>query len=703
MERQEPVGLIPSCKLRTYQKQSLAFMVNRERGENDDEWITSTQGGRLQTLTCVNGEIMSSKYNGNYFSFPHTNFVPFQFIIPGIKCGLLCDEVGMGKSLVAIALVLANPASNVKRLSDADWNLARCRDKSLAQLRLSKIKKNLVTFLPSSLRQKEGTKIVSRDCSDKFPDGYERVPCMVDRTEQDIRWSRDTNPLMKAVYLEWQKHCREVGEQNAKIANANGIISNISHKNFKKLLVTKRFPVKTTIITTTVTLVGQWYDEIRKWAPELVVKVFHSSFNKHPDRMTHDMDLRDVDILLGVSTTKIPEKWSKLTFHRVIADEIHQYKLPLAYTDKLWGITATPFERLAHISKLFGSASLLRSWSQLKRPNPILNHTDYGDAINTWMIRHTKNQMIAGTEALKLPPMPRRNITVTMTKAEKLAYLKVRNHRGIQNIGFGTMIQNVGHRNRKSNGLNPRSANSLDMKLHALRRSTNCRSKFQALEQDIKQLLVHQPGANILIFTRFSKSLDDLSSFRLASPVLSKMQLFQINGTVTPAVRQNAIREFQNDQNTKPKLLVVSYKTGQCGITLTAASRVYLLEPCLLQSDEVQAGGRISRLGQTKQISLVRLVCADTVDAGIDVMHAKLASGALKMSSDGKFPNCVHPLLLTQGSTSPPKPATHNSEYTAIWNALYKVPPMQGKFASNSQYAHLLAEYTEFVEHLHKM
>jgi hypothetical protein len=192
-------------------------MVNRERGENDDEWITSTQGGRLQTLTCVNGEIMSSKYN----YFPGIRSIPFQFIIPGIKCGLLCDEVGMGKSLVAIALVLANPAFNVKRLSDADWNLARCRDKSLAQLRLSKIKKNLVTFLPSSLRQKEGTKIVSRDCSDKFPDGYERVPCMVDRTEQDIRWSRDTNPLMKAVYLEWQKHCREVGEQNAKIANAS--------------------------------------------------------------------------------------------------------------------------------------------------------------------------------------------------------------------------------------------------------------------------------------------------------------------------------------------------------------------------------------------------------------------------------------------------------------------------------------------------
>jgi len=37
-ETKEPNGLIATCKLRTYQKQSLAFMINRENGTNDPDW-----------------------------------------------------------------------------------------------------------------------------------------------------------------------------------------------------------------------------------------------------------------------------------------------------------------------------------------------------------------------------------------------------------------------------------------------------------------------------------------------------------------------------------------------------------------------------------------------------------------------------------------------------------------------------------------
>jgi hypothetical protein len=39
MEMSAPVGLLSTCKLRTYQKQSLAFMVNREKGTHDDDYI----------------------------------------------------------------------------------------------------------------------------------------------------------------------------------------------------------------------------------------------------------------------------------------------------------------------------------------------------------------------------------------------------------------------------------------------------------------------------------------------------------------------------------------------------------------------------------------------------------------------------------------------------------------------------------------
>ena len=56
----------------------------------------------------------------------------------------------------------------------------------------------------------------------------------------------------------------------------------------------------------------------------------------------------------------------------------------------------------------------------------------------------------------------------------------------------------------------------------------------------------------------------------------------------------------------------------------------------------MQAAGRISRLGQTKEISLVRLVAKDTVDEAIIEMHEQLASGAKKFTKEGCIPaSCV--------------------------------------------------------------
>jgi hypothetical protein len=38
LEIAAPTGILSTCKLRTYQKQSLAFMVNREKGTHDDDY-----------------------------------------------------------------------------------------------------------------------------------------------------------------------------------------------------------------------------------------------------------------------------------------------------------------------------------------------------------------------------------------------------------------------------------------------------------------------------------------------------------------------------------------------------------------------------------------------------------------------------------------------------------------------------------------
>ena len=81
--------------------------------------------------------------------------------------------------------------------------------------------------------------------------------------------------------------------------------------------------------------------------------------------------------------------------------------------------------------------------------------------------------------------------------------------------------------------------------------------------------------------------------------------------------RHAAIRDFQFSQGGRQaaaKVFVITMKTGSVGITLTAATRVYLMEPCLDPAMEVQAAGRIHRLGQTRDVFVKRVTTIDTVE-----------------------------------------------------------------------------------------
>ena len=70
---------------------------------------------------------------------------------------------------------------------------------------------------------------------------------------------------------------------------------------------------------------------------------------------------------------------------------------------------------------------------------------------------------------------------------------------------------------------------------------------------------------------------------------------------------------------------------------------VTALEPCVLPSDEVQAGGRIHRMGQTKSVMLVRCVAEGTCDEAIIKFHGKLAAGEsdYQLDAAGKVPSRV--------------------------------------------------------------
>jgi len=79
------------------------------------------------------------------------------------------------------------------------------------------------------------------------------------------------------------------------------------------------------------------------------------------------------------------------------------------------------------------------------------------------------------------------------------------------------------------------------------------------------------------------------------------LEVQTVSGRAAPHQRAAAIRRFQEGPKAsdpaRPRVFVMTIRTGAVGVTLTAAHRVYLPEPCLDPVTEAQTAGRIHRHG----------------------------------------------------------------------------------------------------------
>lgn len=83
----------------------------------------------------------------------------------------------------------------------------------------------------------------------------------------------------------------------------------------------------------------------------------------------------------------------------------------------------------------------------------------------------------------------------------------------------------------------------------------------------------------------------------------------------TTSDRESPVAAFQED--TTVKVFLLSIKAGGVGFNLTVADYVLLLDDWWNPAVEVQAFSRAHRIGQKRNVEVVRLVCKDTVEEKI--------------------------------------------------------------------------------------
>lgn len=137
-------------------------------------------------------------------------------------------------------------------------------------------------------------------------------------------------------------------------------------------------------------------------------------------------------------------------------------------------------------------------------------------------------------------------------------------------------------------------------KLPIPRRSGKLERFFEILTQSIAS------GSRILVFSQFRKQLDEIGA------QLQKAQLpyLQLDGSTRN--RQEIVTKFQDASG--PPVFLISLKAGGYGLNLTAADVVIHYDPWWNPAAEAQATDRAHRIGQTKPVTVYRLLTKNTVE-----------------------------------------------------------------------------------------
>lgn len=133
--------------------------------------------------------------------------------------------------------------------------------------------------------------------------------------------------------------------------------------------------------------------------------------------------------------------------------------------------------------------------------------------------------------------------------------------------------------------------------------------KLQVLSKILP--LWKKQGHKVIIFTQWRKMLSIIEQF----VIHQDWKYARLDGNTNIAARQRLVDKFNNDESYFCMLMTT--RTGGVGLNITGANRVLLYDPDFNPSTDAQARERAWRFGQTKEVTVYRLITAGTIEEKI--------------------------------------------------------------------------------------
>lgn len=383
--------------------------------------------------------------------------------------------------------------------------------------------------------------------------------------------------------------------------------------------------VKASLIIAPTSLVWNWFDEAKRFTPELKVLVFHGS-DRHGDNFD------DYDLIISTYGLIQRDKVRFLEYHfyYLILDEAQSIKNSRTKTtqivQQLRGIhrlclTGTPLEN--HLGELwslfhFLMPGLLGDTKQFRQffRVPIEKHADLEKRrllvrrVSPFMLRRTKNQV-----ARELPAKTEMTRMLELTGTQRDLYeairmsmeKKVREAIASQGFGKSHIVLLDALLKLRQICCDPRL---LSLPEASMAHGTSV--KLNSLMELLDNLM--EEGRHVLVFSQFTSMLKLIE----AELIARKYNYLQLTGQTKN--RQSVVRDFQDG---KAPIFLISLKAGGTGLNLTRADTVIHYDPWWNPAVEDQATDRSHRIGQENPVFVYKLISAGTVEEAILSMQAK--------------------------------------------------------------------------------
>ncbi|GAE34017.1 DEAD/DEAH box helicase [Halalkalibacter akibai] len=362
-------------------------------------------------------------------------------------------------------------------------------------------------------------------------------------------------------------------------------------------------------------LTYNWLHELAKFAPELQVVVVDGQKLEREQLLKDTSDL-DVIITSYPLLRRDIQCFEKQSFHTVFFDEAQAFKNPVTQTARAvkrikaehrFGLTGTPVENsleelwsIFHVvfPQLFQG---LKEYSELSRKK-------IARRVRPFLLRRVKEDVLH-----ELPDKVESLVSAELLPEQKklyVAYLAKLRHETLKHLDKETVRKN---RIKILAGLTRLRQICCHPALF-VDGYKGSSAKFEQLLQILEESKLS--GRRVLIFSQFTKMLDLIGR----ELTIRGQTYFYLDGQTASEERLELCNKFNEGES---ELFLISLKAGGTGLNLTGADTVILYDLWWNPAVEQQAADRAHRMGQQKEVEVIKLIARGTIEEKMNDLQQK--------------------------------------------------------------------------------